>query len=187
MNRWITDLLAPVSVAIACLLATPAALALSLSSPAFNNGGPVPVRYSCDGVGVSPPLTIADVPDDAQSLALLVEDPDAPSGTFVHWVVYNLPAKTQSLAGGAAADGLPSGAVTAHNSYRQAGYGGLCPPAGQHHYVFTVFALDERLDDDLNNAQSLIQAMRGHQLGRARLTGIYRRQAGQASHHDNEQ
>lgn len=186
MNRWVTNMFAPASMAAVGLLAAPAALALSLHSPAFDNGKPIPSRYSCDGAGVSPPLTIGSTPDGTASLALMVEDPDAPSGTFVHWVVYNLPANTRTLANGVADGNLPSGAVEAHNSRGKTGYSGVCPPTGSHHYVFTVFALDDRLDGDLENAQSLAQAMRGHELGSARLTGIYQRQAKRANNDDKQ-
>lgn len=186
MNRWITQLLASASVTIGCLLVAPAALALSLHSPAFDNGEPIPSRYSCDGAGVSPPLMIASTPDGTASLALTVKDPDAPHGTFVHWVVYNLPANTRTLAKGGADGNLPSGTVEAHNSHGKSGYSGVCPPTGSHHYVFTVFALDDRLDGDLDNAQSLAQAMRGHELGSARLTGIYQRQAKRANNDDKQ-
>ncbi|MDA3920302.1 MAG: YbhB/YbcL family Raf kinase inhibitor-like protein [Salinisphaera sp.] len=154
----------------------PAAMALSLRSPAFSNGQAIPSRYTCDGAGVSPALIVADVPDGTQSLALLVEDPDAPGGIWIHWVVYDLPPETGQLASTRTSDDLPPGTVTSENSFGHTRYGGMCPPSGQQHrYIFSLFALDTRLADDLHSAAAVRAGMQGHVLAAAKLIGHYRR------------
>src|SRR5438874_13828697 len=114
---------------------------MTLSSPAFANNGEMPKKYGCSasgGAAVSPPLTIAVVPQEAKSLALIVDDPDAPGGTFTHWVVWNIAPTTTSIA-----EGLPpAGASEGRSSSGKNGYAAPCPPSGEHHYVFTLYALD---------------------------------------------
>ncbi|HET8551534.1 MAG TPA: YbhB/YbcL family Raf kinase inhibitor-like protein [Gammaproteobacteria bacterium] len=166
------------SCAAAMLLLTAgAALAAGgfrLTSPAFSAGGTIPVRYTCDGRGSSPPLAWQGVPGGTRSLALIVDDPDAPRGTFVHWVLYNLPVSTTHLGAGVdPKSGMPRFGV---NSRGDAAYTGMCPPSGAHHYHFKLYALDTRLPAQGHMTKAeLLQAMQGHELGMAELVGVYRR------------
>jgi Raf kinase inhibitor-like YbhB/YbcL family protein len=146
-------------------------MTITVSSTAFPDGGDLPRRYTCDGDDVSPPLDFAGVPDGAQELALLVEDPDAPSGTFTHWVAWGIdPAK------GALAEGESPGG-TGTNDFRRRGYAGPCPPRGApHRLVFTVLALSRRLDLAAGaTADDLRQAVTGTVLDEGRLVGRYAR------------
>ena len=139
-----------------------------LSSSAFREGGMIPRQYSRFGGNVSPPLDIQDLPADTRSLALVVDDPDAPSGTWVHWVVYDIPPAAR----------IEEGAVPGReglNDFRKTGYDGPSPPSGTHRYVFTVYALDRMLElGGGATRQQLEAAMRGHIRARARLVGLYR-------------
>lgn len=167
------------SVVLLGLLVTQAAMAagLTLHSKAFDNGQPIPQRYACDGAGVSPPLTVSGVPDKAKSLTLIVDDPDAPSGGWTHWALYNLATGLVVLAPGAAGQALPGPASMAANSYHKREYGAVCPPKGDsaHHYRFTLYALDTRLPDHLTDKKALKKAIQGHIVARTRLTGTYKR------------
>lgn len=151
---------------------TPASL--SLSSPDFSDGGPLPVTTTCDGEDRSPTLRIRGVPPGTNELALIVSDPDAPGGTFVHWVVHGLPPKTTELGPGVAIN-VPNTDGT--NDFDKAGWGGPCPPAGPaHHYVFELMALDRYLGLASGvRADALRAAANGHVLQTARLTGTYAR------------
>jgi Raf kinase inhibitor-like YbhB/YbcL family protein len=158
-------------------------MALTLTSSAFRINTPIPGRYTCDGEDVSPPLEIGGVPAGAQSLALIVDDPDAPDPaapkrTWVHWVLYNLPPDTGSLADGASSGALPEGAKEGINDSNRTGYGGPCPPVGRHRYFHKIYALDTVLPD-LGRATKahLERAMEGHVLERAELIGTYQRGA----------
>ena len=144
---------------------------ITLTSRAFADGGTIPKRYSCDGDEVSPPLAWTGVPDDARELALLVEDPDAPGGTFVHWALFNVPAETRGLA----EDDVPANARQGKNSAGKAAYAGPCPPEGDapHHYVFTLYALKSGLDladgaaaGDVRAAVAKAALARGQLIGR---------------------
>ena len=150
---------------------------LSIQSSAFGNGQPIPKRFSCSGDDVSPPLTFSGVPRQAKSLALIVEDPDAPGGLFTHWVLYNLATDLIVLAPGASDQPLPGPAMTADNSAHHANYHGMCPPPGDgvHHYHFKLFALDERLPSNLKNRAAVRKAMQGHVVAQAEIVGTYRR------------
>jgi len=141
---------------------------LTLTSPAFEDGGTVPQRYTCTGRNESPPLQWSGVPADAGSLALVVTDPDAPGGTYVRWVVFNLDKATRSLSAGA----LPSGALQARNSAGHARYDGPCPPKGTHHYRFTIYALRSAttLDNGIDTTRAL-DAIDGKAIGRGTLVG----------------
>jgi Raf kinase inhibitor-like YbhB/YbcL family protein len=145
---------------------------ITVSSSAFDDGQPVPVRYTCDGENVSPPLSWQDLPSGTRSVALVVDDPDAPRGTFVHWVLLDLPPGTTSLTEGV----VPAAAVQANNSAGKASYTGPCPPSGTHHYRFTVHALSEptRLRDGAKLDQAL-QAIATTGVARGRLVGTYAR------------
>jgi hypothetical protein len=148
---------------------------MEITSTAFSEGGNIPRQYTCDGANISPPLAWKDVPAGAQSLALVVADPDAPSGTFYHWVIFNLPAGSTGLPEALPAAGT-AGAVQGTSSFRRPGYGGPCPPSGVHRYYFTLYALDTRLGLQARATASDLQAaMQGHVLAQARLMGRYRR------------
>jgi Raf kinase inhibitor-like YbhB/YbcL family protein len=143
---------------------------ITVRSPAFGEGGSIPARFSCEGDGQSPPLTWDGVPSGAKALALVVDDPDAPRKTFVHWVVLDLPAGTTGLDAG----GLPPGAVQARNSAGHASYFGPCPPSGTHHYRFTVYALSK--PTGLRDGAQLDQALRAVEstaTAQGRLVGTY--------------
>lgn len=148
-----------------------------LTSRAFSHGEPIPPTYTCDGEDISPPLQWDDPPEGTQSLALIADDPDAPGGTWVHWVLYSLPADTDSLPEGVPPDAeLPDGGRHGQNSWQRLGYGGPCPPSGTHRYIFTLYALDTQLDlPDGASKSQVLQAMEGHVLARAELAGRYTR------------
>jgi Raf kinase inhibitor-like YbhB/YbcL family protein len=146
------------------------AAAITVRSPAFAAGTMIPVRFSCRGSNTPIPLAWAGVPAGAASVALIMDDPDAPSGTFTHWVVFNLPTTSRGITGGR----LPAGAAQAQNGRGQAAYTGPCPPSGTHHYRFTVYAEPRRLP--LQAGASLPQALaaiRANPLASGRLTGLF--------------
>ena len=153
-------------------------MTIRLTSSAFTKGGSIPEEYTCDGVNVSPPLAWTHLPAATQSLALTVDDPDAPSGIWVHWLLFNLPPETASLPIGVpTTDTLPSGARQGSNDYGKIGYGGPCPPSGKpHRYVFTLYALDTLLDLPSGAMRRmLINAISGHILDQGELIGTYAR------------
>lgn len=157
----------------------PDAGTLRLTSTAFSNGGEIPVQHTCEGADTSPPLAWSGVPAGTKSLALIVEDPDAPDPAaprriFVHWVLYNLPPAATGLAEGAAS--LPPGTRQGRNDQGRAGYGGPCPPIGRHRYVHRLLALDTVLPDlgEPTKAQ-LEDAVAGHVIDRAELVGLYQK------------
>jgi Raf kinase inhibitor-like YbhB/YbcL family protein len=158
--------------------ATEVAVSLELHSLVFGPGETIPRSNTCDGADQSPALSWAGVPAGTRSLALIVEDPDAPGGTFTHWVIYNLPPDPASLAAGVPKQAdLPNGGRQGRNDFRRVGYGGPCPPPGPaHHYHFHLFALDAVLGLTPGGAPSeLRSAMRGHILGESELIGVYGR------------
>ena len=147
------------------------------TSTAFNNEERIPTKYTCDGQDVSPPLQWSDPPQDTKSFALICDDPDTPRGTWVHWILYNIPAGT-----GALQEAIPSDAILADdsrhakNSWGRLGYGGPCPPSGTHRYFFNLYALDKMLDLYAGASKSQVrQAMQGHILAQAQLMGKYSR------------
>lgn len=146
---------------------------MTISSPAFENNSQIPQKYTCDGQNTSPPLTISDVPEKAQSLVLIVDDPDAPAGTWTHWLVWNIDPKTTEIA----ENSLPSGALEGVTSFDKPGYGGPCPPSGTHRYYFKLYALSTKLDlsPQVDKAQ-LEEAMADHILERSEIVGLYSRQ-----------
>jgi Raf kinase inhibitor-like YbhB/YbcL family protein len=163
------------TVAVLLLAAASASAAgpFKLRSSAFDAGEPIPTRFSCDGKGISPPLAWSGVPKHAKSLALIVTDPDAPGGTFVHWVLYDLPADKHTLAAGAAPVSAGHSGI---NSRSRTGYTALCPPSGTHHYHFRLYALDTQLHGRKSlTKQKLLQAMQGHIISKTELIGTYRR------------
>ncbi len=156
----------------------PEEIVMVITSTAFQDGETIPIRYTCDGVDISPALSWSGVPEGTQSFVLIVDDPDAPGGTFTHWVIFNIPANTLELEEGIPTSSqLSSGALQGRNDFSRTGYGGPCPPWGStHHYHFTLYALDITLD--LNPGASktaVLNAMRGHILAQAELIGIYQR------------
>jgi hypothetical protein len=152
---------------------------LIVTSPAFADGKPIPVKYTCQASDLSPPLQWNGAPAGAKSFALICDDPDAPAGTWVHWVIFNLPADAASLSENTAKSAtLPNGAAQGLNSFGTIGYGGPCPPAGgAHRYFFKVYALDTVLSSIRRpDKEQLLAAMRGHILAEGQLMGTYRRQ-----------
>ncbi len=144
---------------------------MELRSLAFEHGGEIPSLFTCDGSDISPPLQIGDVPEGTASLALVMDDPDAPGGTFDHWVVWNIPAQTTEIASGTEPQG-----VEGRTDFGRMGYGGPCPPSGTHRYMFKLYALDTVLDLARNaRKDDLEAAMQGHILAEALLEGKYRR------------
>jgi len=145
---------------------------LKLSSTAFGSNGMIPEKYTCDGTDVAPPLAIEGVPENARSLALVIDDPDAPSGTWVHWVVWNIDPKTAAIAEGS----VPKGAHQGMNDFRRLDYGGPCPPSGTHRYFFKLYALDTLLDLEKGASKAVLErSMKGHLLAQAQIIGRYRR------------
>ena len=140
---------------------------LKLTSSAFQSGQPIPTQYTCDGQNLNPPLTIDGVPPQTQSLVLIMDDPDAPSGTWTHWVIYNIDPKAMTL---------PANGQFATNSAGQKNYSGPCPPSGQHRYFFKLFALNTLLHVSNPNRAAVEQAMQSHIVGTAELMGVYKRQ-----------
>ena len=149
---------------------------LSVQSTVFRQGQ-IPSHYTCDGDDVSPPLAWSGVPEGAKSLALIADDPDAPNGTWVHWVLYNLPAEVSELPEDVRRDQeLANGARQGINDFRRIGYGGPCPPDGRHRYFFKLYALDTILDLHPGASKTqLLQAMQGHVLAEAEVVGTYER------------
>jgi Raf kinase inhibitor-like YbhB/YbcL family protein len=141
-------------------------MAIHVASPAFSEGGQIPRRYTCDGEDISPPLSWSGVPEGAKSLALICDDPDAPGKTWVHWVLFSVPAR----------ETLPGGGAQGTNDFRKIGYGGPCPPGGTHRYMFRLSALDAdvALAPGATRAD-LDRAMKGRVLAEGILTGKYSR------------
>jgi Raf kinase inhibitor-like YbhB/YbcL family protein len=153
---------------------------IPISSPAFGDGGLIPVQHTGDGRNDSPPLEWGDPPDGTRGFALIFDDPDAPRGTFVHWVLWNLPADSRQLGSAVPqTPTLPDGARQGTNGFGRLGYGGPAPPPGpQHRYLFKLYALDAPLPLDSGaTKEQVLEAMRGHQLGEGVLTGMYGRKA----------
>jgi len=171
--------------ALALLLAAAAAaggtdpMAFTLRSSAFEQGASIPRRHTCEGEDVSPALAWSDAPDGTRSFALIVDDPDvpdprAPKRTWVHWVVYDVPASTQALAENAGAGSLPPGARAGKNDWGRPDWGGPCPPVGRHRYFYNLYALDTELGDLHAPTKAAVErAMEGHVLARAQLMGTY--------------
>lgn len=149
-----------------------------LTSPAFAAGGTIPREFTCEGNDSSPALRWTDPPSGTKSLALIMDDPDAPAGTWVHWVAFNIPAGARELPAGTAKDGEPpNGVLQGQNSFERLGYGGPCPPPGPaHRYFFKLYALDVKLDLKSGAAKPEVEdAMKGHTLAKAELMGRYKR------------
>lgn len=144
--------------------------AMEITSPSFEEGAAIPEVFSCDGDDISPELRITNVPDSAVTLALIMDDPDAPGGTWVHWVAFDFP-PTDVIA-----EGIPLLGIGGNNSWGRTGYGGPCPPGGTHRYFFKLFALDEALElPEGSTVDEVLNAMEGHIVGQAELMGTYTR------------
>ena len=153
---------------------------IKLTSSAFSEGQPIPRAYTCDGVNISPPLEWSGVPKTARTIAIVCDDPDAPDapgGTWVHWVLYNLPADNIGLVENLpATERLKAGGFQGTNDFGKIGYGGPCPPSGTHRYFFHVYALDSELPLNAGTTKAeLMKAMEGHTLLQGQLMGTYRR------------
>lgn len=150
---------------------------MNLTSTSFQ-GDRIPAKFTCNGAGISPQLAWTAPPAWTVSLALIVTDPDAPGRTFVHWVLYDLPAGTRSLPEAPPSQGeLPDGSLQGRNDFGNLGYGGPCPPGqSPHHYVFTLYALDAKLNLPVGATRAQVEAaMQGHILARGELIGLYQR------------
>lgn len=146
--------------------------ALQLSSPAFEHNGAIPSKYTCDGSDISPPLKISGVPPSAASIAIIVDDPDAPAGTWVHWVVWNIDPRVTLVGEGK----VPQGGAEGLTDFGRNSYGGPCPPSGTHRYFFKVYALDTVLKLDKKTTKAMLEkAMKGHVIAQSELVGLYRR------------
>lgn len=151
---------------------------MQASSTAFSKGGMIPAKFTCSGADVSPQLAWQGVPSGTQSFALIIDDPDAPVGTWVHWVLYNLPANVKELPEGVEKkEQLDNGALQGRNDFKKIGYGGPCPPPGKpHRYFFKLYALDTKLDLKAGAAKAEVErAMTGHVLGQGQLMGKFGR------------
>src|SRR6266436_1140244 len=144
---------------------------ITVRSPAFHQGGDIPAKFTCDGGDTSPPLQISGIPSDAKSLVLIADDPDAPSGVFTHWLVWNIPPQTNSVVEGSGPKG-----VHGTNDFGKSGYKGPCPPPGTHRYSFKIFALDRELDLRSSAKRSQVDAaIKGHVIAQGELVGRYAR------------
>lgn len=145
---------------------------MKLSSPNFENNAAIPPKYTCQGLGISPQLNIIDVPEDAKSLALIIDDPDAPSGNWNHWIVWNIPAETKTIPENAD----PKFAIQGNTSAGKQSYGAPCPPSGVHRYFFKLYALSKMLDlPATSNKADLEKAMEGFVVDETQLMGTYKK------------
>lgn len=143
----------------------------AVKSSAFENNSPIPARFTCDGENLSPPLQISNSPAGVKSFTLIADDPDAPGGTWDHWIVFDISPETRVIR-----EGQEPAGVSGRNSWGREGYGGPCPPSGIHRYFFKLYALDEELDlEPLSLKEEVERAMKGHILEQAELVGLYER------------
>lgn len=143
---------------------------MRLKSSDFENNGHIPSRFTCDGEDVSPQLSWEDVPDETESFAVSVTDPDASGGEFIHWLVYNIPKEVRSFERAS----LPEGVKQVENDFRMRDYGGPCPPSGTHRYIFTVYALDSGQLEEVSK-RTFFKTVESHAIANARLIGLYKR------------
>ncbi len=153
------------------------AMAFEMTSSAFQQEKMIPAKYTCDGEDLSPALTWSSPPEGTASFALVCDDPDAPVGIWIHWVIYNIPAESRGLAEAVPKkERLPDDTIQGISDFKRIGYGGPCPPSGTHRYYFKLYALDRKLDLPPGaTKKSLLHAMGGHILGEAVLMGRYKR------------
>jgi Raf kinase inhibitor-like YbhB/YbcL family protein len=164
-------------IILAMALAAQTGTGFSLKSGVFAPGAAIPQAHTCDGADASPPLTWSGAPAGTRAFALVVHDPDAPAGDWLHWVAWNIPAGTHALpAGISKKESLPDGTQQGRNDFGKPGYGGPCPPGGTHHYVFALYALDAMLTLSPDAPRDRIEKeIRAHELAMTELTGIYER------------
>jgi Raf kinase inhibitor-like YbhB/YbcL family protein len=144
---------------------------LKIGSSSFENNGMIPAKFTCDGDNVNPALFIGNIPSNAKSLVLIVDDPDAPAGTWVHWVLWNVP-----LVKRIDENSVPPGAVQGMNDFKRQDYGGPCPPSGTHRYFFKLYALDTMLDiEEDSEKEDVEKAMEGHIISQTQIVGLYKR------------
>ena len=140
---------------------------LAVRSVAFSHNGNIPLQYTCEGENFNPPIEIDDVPDDTETLALIMEDPDAPRGVFVHWLLWDLPPHSSIIE-------RTNQGISGRNDFGKIGYGGPCPPSGTHRYFFTIYALDNAPELESGaDKEALLDAMKGHTLAKGELMGLY--------------
>jgi len=145
---------------------------LKISSPVFENNGQIPSKFTCDGVNISPPLKIENITREAKSLALVFDDTDAPRGSYVHWILWNIDPGVKEIK----ENSVPEGAIQGTNDFKKQNYGGPCPPRRAHKYVLKIYALDTRLDLSPHSTKTeLEKAMKGHILAQDQLIGVYKR------------
>lgn len=152
---------------------------MKILSPAFAGNHEIPIEYTCDGDNINPPLVTEDVPREAKSLVLIVDDPDVAEGVFTHWVVWNINSKIEEIGEGE----VPEGGVEGINNAGERGYMGPCPPYGTHHYIFHLYALDSLLSLPGSTGRDEVEdQMSGHVIAEAQLTGLYSHKEGQEEH-----
>jgi Raf kinase inhibitor-like YbhB/YbcL family protein len=145
---------------------------MKLTSTAFQDNGPIPKEHTCDGKDTNPPLAFGNVPSEAKSLAMIADDPDAPVGTWVHWVMWNIDPGVKSIE----ENSVPAGATQGLNDFKKNKYGGPCPPSGTHRYFFKLYAVDTMLNISPKSTKAdLEKAMAGHIVGQGQLVGLYKR------------
>ena len=145
---------------------------MKLTSTAFENNGKIPSRYTCDGQNFNPPFGISEIPENVKSMALIVDDPDVPSGTWVHWTLWNINVDTKEIP----ENTVPAGAIEGVTSFGKNGYGGPCPPTGTHRYFFKLYALDAELSlPSSAKVSDLEEVMKGHIIDQTQLVGLYSR------------
>ena len=175
--RTIKTMVVLLSFSCVCSFGKGGAMSILVESTAFKNGQPIPAKFTCDGQDVSPPLAWKNIPEKAKSIVIICDDPDAPVGTWVHWVCYDIPASVTSLAEGVPkTDSLPEGGKQGISDFKRIGYGGPCPPSGTHRYFFKIFALDGMLGLPAGKTKKDIEhAMKGHIVDKGELVGVYSR------------
>jgi Raf kinase inhibitor-like YbhB/YbcL family protein len=166
------------AILLTVLAAATAEAQMKLTSPSFENQQPIPAKHSCEGKDMSPALKWSDAPAGTKSFALIADDPDAPGGTWTHWVIYGIPTGTTELPENSTDSDTTGGAKQGMNDFSRIGYGGPCPPPGKvHHYHFKLYALDTELSLAARVSRKQLEyAMRGHIIGQAELIGTYRRE-----------
>lgn len=151
---------------------------MKIRSIAFNDGERIPKKYTCDGEDISPPLIWEDIPEGTVTLALISDDPDAPSKTWTHWLIFNIPPELNGLPEGVEkVEALENGIIQGFNDFGRIGYGGPCPPFGVHRYFFKLYALDTSLDlEPGTSKEELLEAMEGHIIEKTQMIGLYSRE-----------
>lgn len=145
---------------------------MKIESSAFGHKEPIPSKYTCEGEDSNPPLEIKNIPEGCKSLALIIDDPDAPGGSWIHWLVWNISPSSPNIE----ENSKPEGAIEGRNSFNKTSYGGPCPPGGTHNYWFKVYALDEKMEmGPESDEKDLQKAMEGHVIEKAELAGTYSR------------